>query len=104
MVCKVSGGNRYVEADIDTESDEMEEYEEDAHEVGYASEPTAGIMDQVKLVAILFSPFKLDLNKNNDTAYLQSPEDKRLRRRAGVSLSLSDTEAESELEYHTKIF
>lgn len=51
MVCKVSRGNRYPDADIDTDSDEMEEYEadleEDAHEVGYASEPTAGIMDQV---------------------------------------------------------
>lgn len=49
MVCKVSRGNRY--ADLDSSSDEMEEYEadleEDAQEVGYASEPTAGIMDQV---------------------------------------------------------
>ncbi|XP_012287845.1 neuropathy target esterase sws isoform X3 [Orussus abietinus] len=82
MVCKVSRGNRYVD-EIDTDSDELEEYEadleEDAQEVGYASEPTAGIMDQ-------------------------SPEDNRLRRRAGVSLSLSDTEAESELEFHPKIF
>nr|XP_050863714.1 neuropathy target esterase sws isoform X3 [Vespula vulgaris] len=83
MVCKVSRGNRYVDLDIDSDSDEMEEYEadleEDAQEVGYASEPTAGILDQ-------------------------SPEDNRLRRRTGVSLSLSDTEAESELEYHPKIF
>lgn len=51
MVCKVSSGNRYVDADMDSDTDEMEEYEadleEDAHEVGYASEPTAGILDQV---------------------------------------------------------
>lgn len=51
MVCKVSRGNRYVDLDIDSDSDEMEEYEadleEDAQEVGYASEPTAGILDQV---------------------------------------------------------
>ncbi|EFN83712.1 Protein Swiss cheese [Harpegnathos saltator] len=83
MVCKVSRGNRYLDLDIDSDSDELEEYEadleEDAQEVGYASEPTAGILDQ-------------------------SPEDNRLRRRTGVSLSLSDTEAESELEYHPKIF
>ncbi|XP_018347988.1 PREDICTED: neuropathy target esterase sws isoform X2 [Trachymyrmex septentrionalis] len=83
MVCKVSRGNRYIDLDIDSDSDELEEYEadleEDAQEVGYASEPTAGILDQ-------------------------SPEDNRLRRRTGVSLSLSDTEAESELEYHAKIF
>ncbi|KAG7202507.1 hypothetical protein KM043_017071 [Ampulex compressa] len=83
MVCKVSRGNQYVDLDIDSDSDELEEYEadleEDAQEVGYASEPTAGILDQ-------------------------SPEDTRLRRRTGVSLSLSDTEAESELEYHPKIF
>ena len=50
MVCKVSRGNRFVDVDIDSDSD-MEEYEgdleEDAHEVGYASEPTAGILDQV---------------------------------------------------------
>ncbi|XP_012527947.1 neuropathy target esterase sws isoform X2 [Monomorium pharaonis] len=81
MVCKVSRGSRYF--DIDSDSDELEEYEgdleEDAQEVGYASEPTAGILDQ-------------------------SPEDNRLRRRTGVSLSLSDTEAESELDYHPKIF
>ncbi|XP_071626709.1 neuropathy target esterase sws isoform X1 [Temnothorax longispinosus] len=83
MVCKVSRGSRYIDLDIDSDSDELEEYEadleEDAQEVGYASEPTAGILDQ-------------------------SPEDNRLRRRTGVSLSLSDTEAESELEYHPKIF
>ncbi|XP_031849503.1 patatin like phospholipase domain containing sws isoform X1 [Nomia melanderi] len=80
MVCKVSTGNRYM--DIDSDTDELEEYEadleEDAQEVGYASEPTAGILDQ-------------------------SP-DENLRRRTGVSLSLSDTEAESELDYHPKIF
>ncbi|XP_076549512.1 patatin like phospholipase domain containing sws isoform X6 [Osmia lignaria lignaria] len=83
MVCKVSRGNRYVDLDIDTDTDELEEYEadleEDAQEVGYASEPTAGILDQ-------------------------SPDDSRMRGRAGVSLSLSDTEAESELDYHTKMF
>ncbi|KAL0108884.1 hypothetical protein PUN28_014178 [Cardiocondyla obscurior] len=82
MVCKVARGSRFID-DIDSDSDELEEYEadleEDAQEVGYASEPTAGILDQ-------------------------SPEDNRLRRRTGVSLSLSDTEAESELEYHPKIF
>jgi hypothetical protein len=52
MVCKVSRGNRY--PDLDSDSDEMEEYEEyleeDAHEVGYASEPTVGISDQVSFV------------------------------------------------------
>ncbi|XP_070165426.1 neuropathy target esterase sws isoform X1 [Polyergus mexicanus] len=83
MVCKVSRVSRYIDFDIDMDSDELEEYEadleEDAQEVGYASEPTAGILDQ-------------------------SPEDNRLRRRTGVSLSLSDTEAESELEYHATIF
>ncbi|XP_058809810.1 neuropathy target esterase sws isoform X2 [Phymastichus coffea] len=77
MVCKVSRGNRY--ADLDSDSDGMEEYEadleEDAQEVGYASEPTAGILDQ-------------------------SPDDARIRRRAGVSLSLSDTEAETDMHYH----
>ncbi|XP_033229070.1 neuropathy target esterase sws [Belonocnema kinseyi] len=83
MVCKVSRGNRYVDVDLDSDS-EMEEYEadleEDAHEVGYASEPTAGILDQ-------------------------SPDENRLRRRTGTSLSLSDTEAESEPEYrHSKLF
>ncbi|CAL7947842.1 unnamed protein product [Xylocopa violacea] len=83
MVCKVSRGSRYVDLEIDSDTDELEEYEadleEDAQEVGYASEPTAGILDQ-------------------------SPDESRLRRRTGVSLSLSDTEAESELDYHTKIF
>ncbi|XP_076232249.1 patatin like phospholipase domain containing sws isoform X2 [Calliopsis andreniformis] len=83
MVCKVSRGNRYVDLDIDSDTDELEEYEadleEDAQEVGYASEPTAGILDQ-------------------------SPDENHLRRRTGVSLSLSDTEAESELDYHPKIF
>ncbi|XP_026669648.1 neuropathy target esterase sws isoform X2 [Ceratina calcarata] len=83
MVCKVSSGNRYVDLEIDSDTDEMEEYEadleEDAQEVGYASEPTAGILDQ-------------------------SPDESRLRRRTGVSLSLSDTEAESELDYHSKMF
>ncbi|XP_043523231.1 neuropathy target esterase sws isoform X4 [Frieseomelitta varia] len=83
MVCKVSRGSIYVDLEIDSDTDELEEYEadleEDAQEVGYASEPTAGILDQ-------------------------SPDENRLRRRTGVSLSLSDTEAESELDYHTKIF
>ncbi|XP_043577608.1 neuropathy target esterase sws isoform X4 [Bombus pyrosoma] len=83
MVCKVSRGSIYVDFEIDSDTDELEEYEadleEDAQEVGYASEPTAGILDQ-------------------------SPDENRLRRRTGVSLSLSDTEAESELDYHTKIF
>ncbi|XP_066588208.1 neuropathy target esterase sws isoform X2 [Prorops nasuta] len=83
MVCKVSQRNRFVDVELDSDSDDLEEYEadleEDAHEVGYVSEPTVGNLDQ-------------------------SPEDKRLRRRTGVSLSLSDTEAESELEYHPKMF
>ncbi|XP_076673824.1 neuropathy target esterase sws-like [Andrena cerasifolii] len=83
MVCKVSRGSRYVDVDIDSDTDELEEYEadleEDAQEVGYASEPTAGILDQ-------------------------SPDENHLRRRTGVSLSLSDTEAESELDYRPKIF
>jgi len=52
MVCKVSRGNRYI--DLDSDSDELEEYEadleEDAQEVGYASEPTAGILDQVSSI------------------------------------------------------
>lgn len=50
MVCKVSRGSRYIDLDIDSDSDELEEYEadleEDAQEVGYVSEPTAGILDQ----------------------------------------------------------
>ncbi|XP_011863484.1 PREDICTED: neuropathy target esterase sws isoform X1 [Vollenhovia emeryi] len=83
MVCKVSRGSRYIDLDDSDSDEELEEFEadleEDAQEVGYASEPTAGILDQ-------------------------SPEDNRLRRRTGVSLSLSDTEAESELDYHPKIF
>ncbi|XP_046752586.1 neuropathy target esterase sws isoform X2 [Diprion similis] len=83
MVCKVSRGNRYVDLDLDSDSEELEEYEadleEDAHEVGYASEPTVGILDQ-------------------------SPEDNRLRRRAGGSLSLSENEAECEIDYRSKMF
>ncbi|XP_043463583.1 neuropathy target esterase sws isoform X3 [Leptopilina heterotoma] len=82
MVCKVSRGSRYLNVDMDSDS-EIEEYEadleEDAHEVGYASEPSVGILDQ-------------------------SPDDNRLRRRTGTSLSLSDAEAESEPEYHSKLF
>lgn len=50
MVCKVSRGSRYLNVDLDSDS-EIEEYEadleEDAHEVGYASEPSVGILDQV---------------------------------------------------------
>lgn len=57
MVCKVSRGNRYVDFDIDSDSDELEEYEadleEDAQEVGYASEPTAGILDQVNYIPFI---------------------------------------------------
>jgi len=53
MVCKVSRGSRYIDL-IDSDSDELEEYEadleEDAQEVGYASEPTAGILDQVNSI------------------------------------------------------
>ncbi|XP_017765183.1 PREDICTED: neuropathy target esterase sws isoform X1 [Eufriesea mexicana] len=83
MVCKVSRGSIYVDLEIDSDMDELEEYEadleEDAQEVGYVSEPTAGILDQ-------------------------SPDENHLRRRTGVSLSLSDTEAETELDYHSKIF
>lgn len=51
MVCKVSRG--YIDLD-DSDSDELEEYEadleEDAQEVGYASEPTAGILDQASCI------------------------------------------------------
>uniref|UniRef100_A0ABD2W0V5 Neuropathy target esterase sws n=1 Tax=Trichogramma kaykai TaxID=54128 RepID=A0ABD2W0V5_9HYME len=80
MVCKVSRGNY---PDLDSDSDDgMEEYEadleEDAQEVGgYASEPTVGIMDQ-------------------------SPDETRLRRRIGV-VSFSDTEAETDMEYHHRL-
>lgn len=53
MVCKVSRGSRYIDLDIDSDS-ELEEYEadleEDAQEVGYASEPTAGILDQASYI------------------------------------------------------
>lgn len=53
MVCKVSRGSIYVDLEIDSDTDELEEYEadleEDAQEVGYASEPTAGILDQVSI-------------------------------------------------------
>lgn len=49
MVCKVSRGSRYIDLDIDSDSEEEYEadLEEDAQEVGYASEPTVGILDQV---------------------------------------------------------
>lgn len=57
MVCKVSRGNRYIDLD-DSDSDELEEYEadleEDAQEVGYASEPTAGILDQASYIFYLY--------------------------------------------------
>lgn len=57
MVCKVSRGSIYVDLEIDSDTDELEEYEadleEDAQEVGYASEPTAGILDQVS-ISVLF--------------------------------------------------
>lgn len=49
MICQVSRCNRYYDTD-DSSSDEIEEYEadlEDAQEIGYASEPTVGISDQV---------------------------------------------------------
>lgn len=53
MVCKVSRGNRYPDLD-DSDSEELEEYEgdleEDAQEVGYASEPTAGTLDQASFL------------------------------------------------------
>lgn len=57
MVCKVSRGSIYVDLEIDSDTDELEEYEadleEDAQEVGYASEPTAGILDQVSISNLL---------------------------------------------------
>lgn len=60
MVCKVSRGSRYIDLD-DSDSDEMEEYEadleEDAQEVGYASEPTAGILDQVSYCIFHYSSY-----------------------------------------------
>lgn len=43
---------------MDSDTDELEEYEadleEDAQEVGYASEPTAGILDQVLLSIFIY--------------------------------------------------
>ena len=50
MVCKVDRGNRYADSDSDSSEEEYEaDLEEDAQEVGYASEPTVGILDQVNL-------------------------------------------------------
>lgn len=49
MVCKVSRVSRYIDFDL-SDSEEYEgDLEEDAQEVGYASEPTAGILDQVSV-------------------------------------------------------
>ncbi|XP_023708725.1 neuropathy target esterase sws isoform X6 [Cryptotermes secundus] len=73
MVCKVAH-NQYID-----ESDSEEEYEadeEDAQEVGYASEPAVGLSDTEKTSL--------------------------RRRRVGGSLSLSENELESENEYATK--
>lgn len=48
MVCKVSQTNRYDADDSDSDIEEYEaDLEEDAQEVGYVSEPTAGTLDQV---------------------------------------------------------
>lgn len=68
MVCKVSRGSRYIDLDIDSDSDELEEYEadleEDAQEVGYASEPTAGILDQASCVFYSYYINLSTFNKN----------------------------------------
>lgn len=73
MVCKVSRGSRYVDVDIDSDTDELEEYEadleEDAQEVGYASEPTAGILDQV-LISILIHTRSVQGNKRSLIKYI----------------------------------
>nr|CAD7460763.1 unnamed protein product [Timema tahoe] len=63
MVCKVPHRSRYID---ESDSDDEYEADEDAHEVGYASEPSTGILDDGSL----------------------------LRRRAGGSLSLSENELE----------
>lgn len=41
----------------------------------------------------------MGVSKFINSFFVQSPEDARIRRRAGVSLSLSDTEAETDLDY-----
>jgi len=69
MVCKVSRVNRYIDFDLDSDSDELEEYEadleEDAQEVGYASEPTASILDQVSVFYYFhYSLYILIFNKS----------------------------------------
>ncbi|XP_024083755.1 neuropathy target esterase sws isoform X1 [Cimex lectularius] len=69
MVCKVPKDMMMHE---DSSSDDYEEYEEDAHEVGYASEPSAH--------------------------FLQSPDAQILRSRAGGSLSYSEPEIETDSE------
>nr|CAD7412534.1 unnamed protein product [Timema cristinae] len=63
MVCKVPQRSRYID---ESDSDDDYEADEDTHEVGYASEPSTGILDDGSL----------------------------LRRRAGGSLSLSENELE----------
>lgn len=47
-----------------------------------------------------FLPLNYTICKSKKKCSFQSPEETRIRRRAGVSLSLSDTEAESEMKYH----
>ncbi|XP_034233651.1 neuropathy target esterase sws isoform X1 [Thrips palmi] len=69
LVCKVPR-NRFL--DSDSSESEYEADEEDAHEVGYASEPSAGILD----------------DGDSDTA--------EAHRRIGGSLSLSETEMDME--------
>lgn len=74
MVCKVSHGSRYM--DIDSDSDELEEYEadleEDAQEVGYASEPTAGILDQASIFYSYYINLRINknINKNRSERYI----------------------------------
>lgn len=59
MVCKVSRGNRYIDIDSDSELEEYEaDLEEDAQEVGYVSEPTAGILDQVNYYYVFYLFFR----------------------------------------------
>lgn len=71
MVCKVSRGDRYVDPEIDSDSDEMEyegDLEEDAQEVGYASEPTAGFLDRVMTSINFFDIW--DIPKSEDSRNL----------------------------------
>lgn len=78
MVCKVSRGSRYIDLDIDSDSDELEEFEadleEDAHEVGYASEPTAGILDQASCVfhSSYYTHLSFCINKNIKNCNLEN--------------------------------